>query len=303
MRSVMMNLGLAALLLGSLGLLAPQDASKSSAALIQEHAPAEAYAQPEAPRKLLVFTLCRGFRHASIPVGVEALETMGQKTGAYAATVSEDPAVFEPDSLRRFDAVCFLNTTGELFRPADMDKRSPAEQEQAAAREKRLKQSLLDFVRGGKGIVGIHAATDCFYEWPEFGEMMGGYFDGHPWGAGDTVTIRVEEPQHPLCRMFPSRFDLTEEIYQFRDEPYSRARLRVLLSLDPERTDLTKPGVKRQDKDFAVSWVRPYGKGRVFYTSLGHREDIFWNPQILRHYLAGIQFALGDLKAEAEARN
>jgi len=254
----------------------PEQVEKMKAA-----APEKAAVKPAKPRKLLVFNLCKGFRHSSIECGAKALEIMGRKTGAYEAVVSEDIAMFQPEKLREFDAVCFNNTTGELFD-------DPA-----------LKKSLLEFVKGGKGIVGIHAATDCFYKWPEFGEMMGGYFHGHPWGANDTVTLKIEEPDHPLCAPFEGQtFVVTDEIYQFR-EPYSREKLRVLLSLDTSKTDMKKGGIHRTDGDFAVSWVRQYGKGRVFYCSLGHREDIFWNPTVLRHYLAGIQYACGDLKADA----
>ena len=244
-------------------------------------APGKATVKPKKPRKLLVFNLCKGFRHSSIECGAKALEILGRKTGAYETVVSEDVSMFAPEKLRQFDAVCFNNTTGELFD-------DPA-----------LKKSLLEFVKGGKGIVGVHAATDCFYKWAEFGEMMGGYFHGHPWGANDTVTLKIEEPDHPLCAPFEGKtFVVTDEIYQFR-EPYSREKLRVLLSLDTSKTDMKKGGIKRTDGDFAVSWVRQYGKGRVFYCSLGHREDIFWNPTVLRYYLAGIQYAFGDFKADA----
>jgi hypothetical protein len=255
--------------------LAPDELRNIEAAL-----PERAPAVPQAGRRLLVFTLCKGFRHSAIECGAAAVAALGERTGAYEAVVSDDLALFTPDRLGQFDAICFMNTTGELF------------VDEAARR------SLLDFVRGGRGVVGIHGATDCCYEWPEFGELMGGYFDGHPWGAGDTVTLKVDEPEHPLCRAFGgSRFTITDEIYQFR-APYSRAALRVLLSLDTQRTDMNKPGIKRGDGDFAVSWVRSYGEGRVFYCSLGHREDVFWNRTVLEHYLAGIQFALGDLPAD-----
>ena len=146
---------------------------------------------------------------------------------------------------------------------------------------------------GGKGLIGIHAATDCFYKWSDFGELMGGYFDGHPWN--EQVTIKLDDPGHPVNAAFGGQpFQVTDEIYQIRD-PYSRERLRVLLSLDTTQTDMNKQGIKRTDGDFAVSWVRRHGRGRVFYCSLGHREEIFWNPQVLRHYLDGIQYACGDL--------
>ncbi|HPM22506.1 MAG TPA: DUF1080 domain-containing protein [Phycisphaerae bacterium] len=248
-------------------------------AKIRAAAPQQAPAKPAQARRLLVYTACQGFRHSAIPYCTAALEILGEKTGAFSVVASNDPAVFKPESLNTFDAVCFNNTTGELFEDAT------------------LKQALLDFIRGGKGIVGIHAATDCFYNWPEFGALMGGYFDGHPWN--ETVTVKLDEPGHPVNAAFGGKpFEIADEIYQFK-EPYTRHALRVLLSLDTDKTNMTRDGIKRTDKDFAVSWVRNYGLGRLFYCSLGHREEIFCNPAVLGHYLAGIQFALGDLPADA----
>lgn len=238
---------------------------------------------PTEPRKLLVYCRCEAFSHSSIPYAAAALKLMGEQTGAFTAEICTDPAVFSPKNLRQYDAICFNNTTGELFED-DFRKRT-----------------LLMYARDGGGIVGIHAATDCFYNWPEYGELIGGYFAGHPWH--EEVTVRVEEPNHPIAAMFPDKtFKITDEIYQFR-APYSRNRLRILLSLDTTQTDMTKAGIRRNDNDFAVSWIHNYGRGRVFYCSLGHDHDIFWNPTVLAHYLAGIQFALGDLRANAVASN
>ena len=242
-------------------------------------APDKPCAKPAKPRKLLVFNLSLGFKHEAIPLGAQMLRILGKKTGAFEAILSEDVAMFAPGKLAEFDAVCFNNTTGELFEDPVM------------------KKALLDWVKAGRGVVGIHAATDCFYKWPEFGEMMGGYFDGHPWN--ETVTVKIDEPKHPINAAFEGQpFEVADEIYQFRD-PYSREALRVLLSLDTAKTNMKKDGIKRTDGDFAVSWVRNYGKGRVFFCSLGHRDEVFWDPKILRHYLAGVQFALGDLPAAA----
>ena len=264
---------------------------------ITDAVPDTPYARPAHPRKMLLFTLTRGYRHESIAVGVQALQTLGEKTGAFEIVHSEDPAMFEPQRLIQFDAVCMLNTTGELFTPPDIDELEPDARAKADRLARRWKQSLLDFVAGGGGLIGIHAATDCFYKWPGYGDLMGGYFNGHPWH--EEVTVVVEEPSHPLCAPFTTpSFQITDEIYQFRT-PYSRLRQRVLLSLDADRADLRRKGIRRTDRDFAVSWVRTYGAGRVFYCSLGHRDEIYWNPAILRHYLAGIQFAMGDLPADA----
>ncbi|MHC4251143.1 MAG: family 16 glycoside hydrolase, partial [Planctomycetota bacterium] len=248
---------------------------------VTEAAPTRATAKPKRPRKLLVFNLCRGFKHGSIPLCSKTMEILGQRTGAFQAVPSTDTNMFLPENLRQFDAVLMNNTTGTLFT------------------DERMKQGLLDFVKGGKGLVGIHAATDCFYNWKEYGEMMGGYFNAHPWN--EKVGVKLDDPTHPLVAAWGGRgFEVADEIYQFKD-PYSREVLRVLLSLDVEKTNMNKGNIKRKDKDFAVSWVRSYGAGRVFYCSLGHRNDIFWNPRILQHYLDGIQFALGDLEADTAA--
>lgn len=272
-------LGLAALA----SVAAPPTAEQSDK--MKQAMPTEPPAKVTQPRKMLLFSLTRGFRHSSIECGIEALRMMGASTGAFTVDPATNPAVFKADNLKNYDGVIFLNTTGALFEDAE------------------LKQGLLEFVRNGGGVVGIHAATDCFYTWPEFGRMMGGYFDGHPWH--EAVTLRVEEPEHPCnyCFNGATHYGVTDEIYQFKDEPYSRKLLRILTSLDVTKLDMTRKGIKRTDGDFAVSWVHTFGKGRVFYCSLGHREEIYWNPTILKHYLAGIQFATGDLKAEAAPRN
>lgn len=276
----------------------PQPSFDEMVAKVAAALPAAPQVRPQQPRKLLVFSATRGFRHSSIPIGVHAMKALGEKTGAYSAVASEDISVFEPESLRQFDAVLMLNTTGELFRPTNYKDLPDTERKRADATDARLRKSLLDFVSDGKGLAGIHAATDCFYEWPEYGELIGGYFDGHPWH--EKVTIRVNDRKHPVCRCFEDEtFEIVDEIYQLRD-PWSRTRQRVLLTLDTSSTNMLKEGIRRKDGDFGVTWVRTHGKGRVFYCSLGHREEIYWNPLVLRHYLAGIQFALGDLEADTK---
>ena len=134
--------------------------------------------------------------------------------------------------------------------------------------------------------------------WPDFNNMIGGIFNGHPWDLNATVDVCVEDPACAIAKnTFPERFRIQDEIYQFR-EPYSRKNLRVILALDKERMQL-KEGLGRTDEDFAISWIREESRGRVFYTSLGHREDIYWNPQAMQYLLNGIQYALGDLEADA----
>lgn len=248
---------------------------------IEIAAPAKATVTPERPRKLLVFSLCKGFVHSSIPYCANALEVIGRKTGAFEAVHSKDMSVFRPESLKQFDAICFNNTTKLGFNDPE------------------LRSSLMDFVKSGKGIVGIHAATDNFYKWSEAAEMMGGLFNGHPWGAGGTWAVKIDDPKHPLNAAFKEKaFKINDEIYRTK-QINLRKNCRVLLSLDmTDQANLNARGVRPTDKDIPISWVRDFDKGRVFYCGLGHNHHVLWNPAVLQHYLDGIQFALGDLPAD-----
>jgi hypothetical protein len=261
-------------------------------------APLKAPAKPKKPRRLLVFN--RDVRngevvrihHPSVAIGNYALEALGRKTGAWDVTVSGDPETWRPASIRQFDAICFMNTTGVLTEDKD------------------LRWSLLDFVRSGGGFIAFHAggaATFVQYpkydQFPEFGVMVGGYENGgHPWRHTDSYPVRVEDPKHPVVRMFGGRtFTVTDEVFQMMS-PYSREAVRVLLSIDaanaglnPSRRILPE---RQKDLDFPVSWVKRYGQGRVFYTFLGHNKSTYTDSKLLEHFLAGIQYALGDLAAD-----
>lgn len=248
-------------------------------------------------RHLLVFSFTNGFRHGSIPVGVKSMTLLGETTGAFEVTHTEDFSVFEPDSLARFDAVLMLNTTGKIFRPNNkaLATLTAAELAEVDATEVRLKASLADFVRSGKGLAGFHSATDTYKNWDIYNQMMGGAFAGHPWGSRSVVGVRIDDPHNRLTKVFGAKsFEIQDEIYQFRNDTCHRDHQRVLLSLDPELTDLKRG--KRDNGDYPISWVREFGEGRVFYSSLGHNDAIFWNEKILTFYLAGLQFALGDLE-------
>ena len=251
---------------------------------IENAAPEKATVTPKQPRKLLVFNLCKGYRHGSIPYWDKALEIMGSKTGAYKTVISNDMDVFKAESLAQFDAVCLNNTTKLKFGPA-------------------LQKSLMDFIKEGCGIVGIHAATDNFYDWPEAAKMMGGQFCGHPWGSGGTWAVKIDEPDHTLMAAFKGKgFKIKDEIYRTAPPLYSREKQLVLMSLDmSDQTTRNAKGVEPDDMDTGISWIKNYGKGRLFYGSLGHNNHITWNPAILRHYLDGIQFALGDLPIDITA--
>ncbi len=227
-----------------------------------------------AQKKVLVFNRADGFKHSSIPTSAEVFKQMDATSEVFEFIITDDIKHFDKDTLNTYHAVVFCLTTGEI------------------ALSEAQKAALLEFVQSGKGgLIGIHSATDTFYKWPQFGEMLGGYFDGHPWHAGDTVTIKNEQPNNAITLPWGADpFQVTEEIYQFK-EPYSRAKQEVLLSLDADKTDLTKKGVKRTDKDFAVAWTKRYGEGRVFYTSLGHNEAVWNDPRYQAHLMAGLLWA------------
>ncbi len=264
--------------------LSPEEVQK-----IEEAIPKEAAVRPVKPRKLLVFWRCEDYFHTSIPVGNKAFELMGKKTGAYETVITDDYSVFTAENLKQFDAVCFNNTTHLKFDPNKTPDRCKA---------------LMDFIEGGKGIVGIHAATDNFYDWPEAQQMMGGKFTGHPWLAGGTWAIKIDEPNHPLMAAFEGKgFKIKDEIYRTDAPLYSRDKQLVLMSLDmsDERTRNAR-GVKPSDMDTGISWVKTYGKGRLFYCSLGHNDSVYCNPAVLKHYLDGIQFAFGDLLVDTKPK-
>jgi uncharacterized protein len=225
-------------------------------------------AQPS--KRLLYLTHTAGFRHDVLPLSHQVVRQLADSSGAFQVTVTEDCSTISEAGLRDYDAV-FFYTTGEL----------PMDDAQ--------KRALVSFVRSGRGFVGAHSATDTFYKWPEYGEMIGGYFDGHPWH--EEVTVRVEDPKHPATSHLPASFEITDEIYQFKN--WSRSGTHVLLSLDPSSVDLSAKGVNRKDRDFALAWTRPYGEGRVFYTALGHRAEVWKDERFQKHLLGGLRWVLG----------
>jgi type 1 glutamine amidotransferase len=252
--------------------------------------PEAAPAKPKKARKVLIFSKTVGYRHGSIATGVTSVTMLGEKTGAFTATHSEDESVFEKESLSKFDAVIMLNTTGEIF------KKKGDNSPEAKAREERLKANLVEFVKSGKGLAGTHSATDTYKNWKEYNDMMGGAFAGHPWHMD--VPVRILGDDHPLNKVFGGKgFTIIDEIYQFRNDTASPDDRRMLLSLAPDFDQLKRGN--RKDGFYPISWIKTYGKGRCFYCSLGHRDEIYWNPAILEHYIAGFQYVLGDLEADA----
>ncbi len=245
--------------------------------------PATASAAPQKSRRILVFYRCEGFIHTSIPHGNLALQEMGNKSGAYSADLADTYDVFTPENLKQYDCILLNNTTHMQFP-------SPAQH-----------NAFLDFVSEGKGLVGLHAASDNFGRHPESRALVGGQFNGHPWGAGGNWAFKLDDPQHVLNKAFEGKgFWHRDEIYQYNPETYEGpAVLRLLVSLDMSKKEVAER-IEDGPREVPVSWVRTAGDGRVFYTNFGHREETFANPAILRHMLDGIQYALGDLKADAQ---
>ena len=229
---------------------------------------------------------------------VQSTSIMAATTGAFELLVSDDLSNFEPENIKKFSAIFFNNTNNEIFFPENPSKLASGEKTRALAYDKLLKKSFSDYLAAGGGLVAIHAGAATFRKWPEFGKILRAGFKNHPWYSAITVTLKVEEPDHPVARAFKGpTFVVIDEIYQFKS-PYSRDQVRVILSIDTEKTDMTKEEIVRTDNDFAMSWVKSYGKGRVFYTALGHDHANYWNSTIFEHLLSGIQFAVGDLEAD-----
>jgi type 1 glutamine amidotransferase len=239
--------------------------------------------QPARRMRLLVVTHSAGFMHEPVrrpapdklSVCEEVIMGLGLITGAYDCEfiyTKEDCQKLTPDYLKQFDGF-FFYATGNLPIPEDGRK------------------ALIELVKEGKGFIGAHAATDAWYNYQPYGEMIGAYFDGHPWHQ--KVRVIVEDKQHPATAHLGDAFEIVDEIYQFR-EPYSRERLHILLSLDINSVDVKKG--KRKDNDYALAWVQQFGKGRVFYTALGHGNNVWRDERFQKHLLNGILWALGVLK-------
>ena len=344
--------------------------------------PAKAPAKPAQPRKVLVLSKANGFVHTCIPLAAKTVEALGTKTGAWSTTVSYDASVITAENLKQYDVLVLNNTTGAFLDEPD----NPAVHE---ARKK----ALLEFVRSGKGLVGIHAATDSYHQmagmtpggrrgpggargggagamlaggvmtaadansdgkltadelnsladfwfanldqeksgkvskanfeyrllmtlmggskgtpgrdnqsgtWPEFNHMIGGYFKWH-WFDPTHIPYKIDDPASPLTAMFRGKqFSLDDETYTMSQSSFSRENVHVLTSIDYEKMsamDRAKEAYPREDHDFGLSWIRKDGNGRVFYEAHGHDERIYANTTFLEHFLAGMQYAAGDIKA------
>lgn len=249
------------------------------------------------PKKLLLVTVTTGFRHSSIPTAEKVIQKLAKATGAFTVELVQQPAgeqkgpgfndrmkqVLEklsPANLARYDGVIFANTTGDLPLPD--------------------REAFLKWIESGKAFIGMHSASDTFHGFRPFIEMLGGEFKSH--GAQATVDCLNESRQHSCCKHLGSSWTVHDEIYLLQN--FDRTKVHTLLGLDKEPNSKA-PGY------YPVSWCKQYGQGKVFYTSLGHREDV-WDdeypnrknsPEVAKayqeHILNGIQWALGLVAGEA----
>jgi len=222
------------------------------------------------PARILYFTHSAGYRHEVIPASREILRQIGETPPRFEVVASEDVSVFTEENLRRFGAVMFF-TTGEL----------PMNEPQ--------KRAFIDFVRGGGGFLGVHSATDTFYRWPEYGKLIGGYFDQHPWH--EAVRIDVADRSDPLVAFIGPSLALSDEIYQIRD--FDARGSHVLLRLDPASVDLSRDNVHRHPYGWPLAWTRAYGNARVFYTALGHEESVWRDTRFQTLMHNAVLWAIG----------
>jgi type 1 glutamine amidotransferase len=241
-----------------------------------------------AKKHLLVIGEEKGYRHEAVSHAMATIERMGNESGAWDTMLRTDTEAltkkkleYNAKNLNDFDAVLFF-TGGDL----EMNQQQKAD--------------FISFIHeDGKGFIGVHSAAITFVDWPEYGDMIGGYYDEHPWVTFDAPII-VEDPGFPGMQQFPPAFVLHDEIYQMKN--YSRAKVRVLMRLDVTKLDMKNKNVHRTDGDFAVTWTKMYGKGRVYYTTLGHVEANWDKAQFQQMIKEAIEWAMGKGNPDVSSR-
>lgn len=213
--------------------------------------------------KLLVFTKTEGFRHASIPDGVAALKLLASEKGWH-IDHRERASIFTSDSLETYQAIIFLNTTGDILNEAQQ-------------------KAFEGFIGNGGGFAGIHAASDTEYEWPWYGELVGAYFESHP--QIQEARIEVTNPNHPSTDMLPAEWIRTDEWYNFRD---ISSEIKVLMQLDESSYQGGNNG-----EYHPIAWYQEYSGGRMFYTACGHTSESYSEDLFLKHLAGGITYVIG----------
>lgn len=253
--------------------------------------------QPRPARKQVLAwaDIRNGVQHDSVTRALVTIERLGRESEAFDTYIRTDSQLITKKpitmagntrpitnkNLDYFDAIFFFG-----LREIDLTPDQKAD--------------LLAFVKeDGKGFVAAHTASTAFFSWPEFGDMLGGRFDEHPWNITD-ATVVVEDPTFPAMKHFPPTFVFRDEHYQTKE--FSREKIRVLARLDPSSVDLKNPRVHRTNGDFPVAWARAYGTGRVFYSTLGHAAENWDTPELQTMYLEAMRWALGLVPGETTPR-
>ncbi|MBR9998453.1 MAG: ThuA domain-containing protein [Cyclobacteriaceae bacterium] len=213
--------------------------------------------------KVLIFTKTKGFRHQSIEKGREVLASLLQAENIRVDS-TENAELFTNKNLKQYDALIFLNTTGDLF-------------------DEKQQQVLVNYIRNGGGYVGIHASTDAEYDWPWYGQMAGGYFKSHP--KQQNAVIKVVDKTHPSTTMLPDEWNRFDEWYDFKDV---NPNIKVLAKLD----ETSYEGGEMQN-DHPIIWYQEFEGGRIFYTGFGHTNETFEEPLFREHVMGGIMYAIG----------
>ncbi|MCP4169165.1 MAG: ThuA domain-containing protein [Fuerstiella sp.] len=232
--------------------------------------------------RILMVTQSAGFKHGSVnrkekdlAVAEVAMIQLGQKTDLFTVDCTQDCAAdLSRDNLQNYDAVMFY-TTGKL-----------------PVAEPDLKYFLNEWLQQkGHGFIGFHSATDTYKDYQPYWDMIGGSFNGHPWGSGNTVTINVHEPGHPTMKPFGKEFQIKDEIYRYKN--WQPEKVRVLMSLDMSRCKPSEP------YHVPVAWVKSYGHGKVYVNNLGHNESTWADKRFLQSVTAGVKWIRGDVKGES----
>jgi type 1 glutamine amidotransferase len=242
--------------------------AKLLAALVLLPAPAVA-AVADDPYDVLVFSRTAGFRHDSIAVGTQTIRDLGTANG-FSVAATEDPAAFSTANLANYEAVVFLNTTGDVLNPTQQT-------------------AFESYIRGGGGYVGVHAAADTEYDWPFYGDLVGAYFASHP--AIQAADVVVEDRAHAATAHLPRRWNRTDEWYNYRTNARSTAH--VLATLDESTYSGGGMGA-----DHPHAWCKSYAGGRSFYTGGGHTQQSYAEPAFRQHLLGGIRYAAGQAQQD-----
>jgi type 1 glutamine amidotransferase len=260
---------------------------------IRELAPAESRVKPKTPRKILVCSLMTGYRHWVTTNTSVVIEIIGEKSGAFEVVESNDVMMFSPEKLKDFDAVILNNTCSKRdHRNLFLDALGEDRRDEVS----KLENSLLKFVKDGKGLIVIHGGIVTFNGCDKIADMIGGAFDFHP--PQQEVTVTAVDTKHPLVQAFKGKpFVHVDEPYIFKGA-YKSRNFRPLMVMDTSKLECGKNREKVMSEIRYISWIKKYGKGRVFFVSPSHNAQSFSDPRLLQFYLDGIQYALGDFECD-----